>query len=216
MAVHLEVDGQVATITIDRPQVRNAIDQATAHEISVSLGEADADSAVRVILITGAGGYFCVGIEFEAFLRGELFHSPTNGFAGVTKRVLKKPLIAAVEGHALAGGFEIALACDLIIAAEGAQFGLTETRPGLVPETVGLKRLLRHLPPKIAAELIMTATTVSSDFLAAHGLVNRIVPQGEALPTARELAAKIAANNPSVIEMGKRALNESPSLPTPG
>jgi enoyl-CoA hydratase len=216
MAVHLEVDGQVATITIDRPQVRNAIDQATAHEISVSLGKADADSAVRVILITGAGECFCVGIEFEAFLRGELFHSPTNGFAGVTKRVLKKPLIAAVEGHALAGGFEIALACDLIVAAEDAQFGLTETRPGLVPETVGLNRLSRHLPPKIAAELIMTAAMVSSDFLAAHGLVNRIAPRGEALPAARELAAKIAANNPSVIEMGKRALNETPSLPTSG
>jgi len=206
MAVHLEVDGQVATITIDRPEVRNAIDQATAHEISLSLGKADADPNVRVILITGAGGCFCAGIEVEAFLRGDLFHSPINGFAGVTKRVLKKPLIAAVEGLAVAGGFEIALACDLIVAAEDAQFGLTETRSGLVPDTVGLDRLSRHLPPKIAAELIMTAEMVSSGFLAGHGLVNRLVPRGEALSTARELAAKIATNNPSVIEMGKRVL----------
>jgi enoyl-CoA hydratase len=207
MAVHLEVEGQVATITIDRPAVCNAIDQATAHEISVSLGKADVDPNIRVILITGAGGYFCAGIEVEAFLRGDLFHSPINGFAGVTKRVLKKPLIAAVEGVAMAGGFEIALACDLIVAAEDAQFGLTEPRSGLAPETVGLDRLSRQLPPKIAAELIMTAEMVSSVFLAGHGLVNKLVPRGEALSTAREWAAKIAANNPSVIEMGKRVLS---------
>jgi enoyl-CoA hydratase len=213
MAVHLEIDWQVATITIDRPEVRHAIDQATAHEISVSLGKADADSAVRVILITGAGGCFCAGIDFEAFLRGEVFHSPTNGFAGVTKRVLKKPLIAAVEGDALAGGFEIVLACDMIVAAEDARFGLSETRAGLVPETGGIDRLSRLVPPKIAAELIMTAEMVSSGFLAAHGLVNRVVPRGQALSTARELAAKIAGNNPALIEMGKRILNENPSFP---
>src|ERR1700693_5970514 len=97
MAVHLDFEAQVATITIDRPQVRNAIDQATAHEISVSLGKADADPDARVIVITGAGGSFCVGMDLEAFLRGEVVRSPTNGFAGVTQRMLKKPLIAAVE-----------------------------------------------------------------------------------------------------------------------
>jgi enoyl-CoA hydratase len=214
MAVHLEVDGEVATITIDRPGVRNAIDQATAHAISVSIGKAEADSGVRVILITGAGGCFCAGIDFEAFLRGEVFHSPANGFAGVTKRVLTKPLIAAVEGDALAGGFEIALACDMIIAAIDARFGLGETRAALAPEEGGLVRLSHHVPPKIAAELIMTADTVSSTFLATHGLVNRIVPRGEALSTARALAAKIVANDPSVIERGKRILNGGPGLPT--
>jgi enoyl-CoA hydratase len=214
MAVHLEVDGQVATITIDRPEVRNAIDQATAHEISVSLGQADADSAVRVMLITGAGGCFCPGIDSEAFRRGELFHSPTNGFAGVTKRVLKKPLIAAVEGDALAGGFEIVLACDMIVAAEDARFGLG-ARDGVLPEAGGLARLSRQVPPKIAAELIMTAEMFSSAFLAAHGLVNRVVPRGEALATAMKLAAKIAANDTVLIEMGKRVLSEGPSLPPP-
>ena len=112
----------------------------------------------------------------------------------------------AVNGHAVGGGLEIALACDLIVAAEDAQFGLTEPRSGLAPETVGLDRLSRQLPPKIAAELIMTAELVSSGFLAGHGLVNKLVPRGEALSTAREWAAKIAANNPSVIEMGKRVL----------
>ena len=213
MAVHFEIEAQVATITIDRPGVRNAIDQATAHEISVSLGKADADPDVRVIVITGAGGSFCIGMDFEAFLRGEVVRSPTNGFAGVTQRLLKKPLIAAVEGDALAGGFEIALACDLIVAAEDARFGLNETQRALVPNAGGLMRLPRQLPPKIAAELVMTARMVSSAFLASHGLVNRIVPRGEALSAARELAAEIVANDPLAIEIGKRILNESPDWP---
>jgi enoyl-CoA hydratase len=209
MAVHLEIEAQVATITIDRPEFRNAIDQATAHEISVSLGKADADREVRAILITGAGGCFCVGMDLKAFLRGEVVRSPTNGFAGVTQRVLKKPLIAAVEGYALAGGFEIALACDMIVAAEDARFGLTETKRGLVPNAGGLLRLPRQLPPKIAAELVMTAEMVTSAFLASFGLVNRVVPRGEALSAARELAAKIVANDPLAIETSKRVLDES-------
>lgn len=209
MTVHLEVEAHIATITIDRLEVRNAIDQDTAHAISVSLGKADADSATRVIVITGAGGFFCPGIDYEAFLRGELFYSPTNGFAGVTKRVLKKPLIAAVEGGAFDGGFEIALSCDLIVAAEDSRFGLFEIKRGAVPNAGGLVRLPRQLPPKIAAELVMTGETVSSAFLASHGLVNRIVPRGEALSTARELALKIAAHHPVAIEVSKRVLDES-------
>jgi enoyl-CoA hydratase len=209
MAVHLEIEGQVATITIDRPEVRNAIDQATAHEISVSLAQADADPTARVIVITGAGGSFCVGMDLKAFLRGEVVRSPTNGFAGVTQRVVKKPLIAAVEGYALAGGFEIAMACDMIVASEDARFGLNEARRGLVPDAGGLMRLPRQIPPKIAAELVMTARTVSSAFLASHGLVNRIVPRGEAVLAARQLAAEIVSNDPLAIEIGKRILNES-------
>jgi enoyl-CoA hydratase len=208
MAVHLEIEGQVATITIDRPEVRNAIDQATAHEISVSLGKADADPDVRVIVITGAGGSFCVGMDLKAFLRGEVVRSPTNGFAGVTQRVVKKPLIAAVEGYALAGGFEIAMV-DMIVASEDARFGLNEARRGLVPDAGGLMRLPRQIPPKIAAELVMTARTVSSAFLASHGLVNRTVPRGEALSAARQLAAEIVSNDSLAIEIGKRILNES-------
>jgi enoyl-CoA hydratase len=209
MAVHLEIEGQVATITIDRPEVRNAIDQATAHEISVSLAQADADPTARVIVITGAGGSFCVGMDLKAFLRGEVVRSPTNGFAGVTQRVVKKPLIAAVEGYALAGGLEIAMACDMIVASEDARFGLNEARRGLVPDAGGLMRLPRQIPPKIAAELVMTARTVSSAFLASHGLVNRIVPRGEAVSAARQLAAEIVSNDPLAIEIGKRILNES-------
>jgi len=213
MAVHYVVESGIATITIDRPEVRNAIDQETAHNISVSLGSADADPEVRVILLTGAGGYFCAGMDLKAFLRGEVMRSPVNGFAGVTQRVLSKPLIAAVEGFALAGGFEIALACDMIVAAEDARFGLSEAKRGLVPNAGGLVRLPRQLPPKIAAELIMTAEMVSATYLAAHGLINHVVPRGEALATARVLAAKIAANDAYAIAISKQVLNESPDWP---
>jgi enoyl-CoA hydratase len=207
--VRLHVDAQVATIIIDRREVGNAIDQATAHEISISLGNADADPHVRVILITGAGGSFCVGTDLKAFLRGEVVRSPINGFAGVTQRVLRKPLIAAIEGRALAGGFEMALACDMIVAAEDARFGLNQIKIGLVPSAGGLVRLPRLLPPKIAAELIMTGETVSSGYLASHGLINHIVPRGEALHAACELAAKIAANDPLSIGICKRVLKEN-------
>jgi enoyl-CoA hydratase len=213
MAVHLEIEAQVATITINRPEVLNAIDQATAHEISVSLGKVDADPDVRVIVITGAGGSFCVGMDLKAFLHGDVVRSPTNGFAGVTQRVLKKPLIAAVEGYSLAGGFEIALACDMIVAAEDARFGLNQAKSGLVPDAGGLMRLPRQLPPKIAAELVLTARIVSSAFLASHGLVNRIVPRGAALSEARTLAAEIVANDSLATEVGKQVLHESLEWP---
>ena len=209
MAVHYRVEAGIATITIDRPERRNAIDQATAHEISVSLGAADADDQVRVILLTGAGGDFSVGVDIEASRRGEVMRSPVNGFAGVTERVLKTPLIAAVEGCALNEGFEIALACDLIVAAEDARFGIGQAREGRAPIAGGLVRLPRQLPSKIAAELILTAEMVSAAFVASYGLINRIALRGEALSGARELAVKIAANDALAVEICKRVLNES-------
>ena len=214
MAVCFHVEAGIATITFDRSEVRNAIDQATAHNVSVSVGLADADSDVRVILLTGAGGHFCVGMDIDAYQRGEVMRSPVNGFAGVTQRVLKKPMIAAVEGCALNGGFEIVLACDMVVAARDARFGFTEARRGQVPNAGGLFRLPRQMPPKIAAELIMTAEEVSASFLAAHGLINRVVPHGEALSAARELAEKIIANDAQAIEISKRVLNESPNWPS--
>lgn len=213
MTVHFEIEAGIATITIDRSRVCNAIDQETAHTLSVSLGAADADDQVRVILLTGAGGHFCVGVDMEAALRGELTRSPVNGFAGVTQRVLKTPMIAAVEGSALAEGFEMALACDMIVAAEDACFGLCQTSEGLIPDAGGLTRLPRQLPPKIAAELIMTARTVSAAFLASHGLINRVVSPGTALSVARALGRQITANDARTIEVSKRVLNESCDWP---
>src|SRR5271156_2592976 len=130
MAVKFEIDSGIAIITIDRPESRNAVDGETALAVSRAIKQINADQEIRVGVITGAGGNFCAGMDLKAFLRGEIVRLPGEGFAGVTQACISKPLIAAVEGYALAGGFEMALACDLIIAAEDAKFGLPEVKRG--------------------------------------------------------------------------------------
>ena len=150
MAVDLKVENEIAVITIARPEAKNAIDRATALGIVDAIEKIEADNSVRAAVITGAGGTFCAGMDLKAYLRGEVVRIPGRGFAGMTQAKLAKPFIAAVEGYALAGGFEIALACDLIIAAETAKFGLSEVKRGLVANAGGLVRLPRQLPIKIA------------------------------------------------------------------
>ena len=134
---------------------------------------------------------------------------PETGFAGITQARIAKPLIAAVEGYALAGGFEIALTCDLVVAAEDAKFGLSEVKRGLVANAGGLVRLPRQLPMKIASELVLTGEICAASFLAQHGLINRVVPSGEALNAALEYARKIAANGPLAVAVSKQVLSES-------
>ena len=209
MSVDFDVQGGVATLTLNRPQARNAIDGATACAAAEAIKIIAADRAIRVGLITGAGGNFCAGMDLKAFLRQELVRLPGTGFAGITQAKVSKPLIAAVEGFAVGGGFEIALACDLVVASEEAQFGLTEVKRGLVANAGGLVRLPRQLPEKIAAELVLTGDLFPAKFLARHGLINRLVPAGDALPVAREIARKIAANGPLAIAASKRVLSES-------
>jgi enoyl-CoA hydratase len=209
MAVKFDLDEGVAVITIDRPEARNAIDGATALAISDLMQRVNSDRDIRVAVLTGAGGHFCAGMDLKAFLRGEVMRLPGVGFAGVTQARISKPLIAAIEGYALAGGFEIALACDLVIAAEDAQFGLTEVRRGLVANAGGLVRLPRQLPVKIAAELVLTGEIVPASLLAHHGLINRLVPSGEALNAALGCARKIAANGPLAVAVSKQVLSAS-------
>jgi enoyl-CoA hydratase len=209
MSIDFDVQGGVATINLNRPQARNAIDGATAVAVSEAIKTIESDRAIRVGLITGSGGNFCAGMDLKAFLRQELVRLPGTGFAGITQAKVSKPLIAAVEGFALGGGFEIALACDLVVASEKAQFGLTEVKRGLVANAGGLVRLPRQLPVKIAAELVLTGDLFPAAFLAMHGLVNRVVPTGAALQVAREIAQKIAANGPLAIAASKRVMSES-------
>jgi enoyl-CoA hydratase len=209
MAVKFDLDEGVAIITIDRPEARNAIDGATALAISDLMQRVNSDRDIRVAVLTGAGGHFCAGMDLKAFLRGEVMRLPDVGFAGVTQARISKPLIAAIEGYALAGGFEIALACDLVIAAEDAQFGLTEVRRGLVANAGGLVRLPRQLPVKIASELVLTGEIVPAALLAHHGLINRLVPSGEALNAALGCARKIAANGPLAVAVSKQVLSAS-------
>jgi enoyl-CoA hydratase len=214
MGVKFDLNDGVALITIDRPQARNAIDGPTAVAMSELIQRVNSGCDIRVGVLTGSGGHFCAGMDLKAFLRGEVTRLPGLGFAGVTQAMISKPLIAAIEGYALAGGFEIALACDLIVAAEDARFGLTEVKRGLVANAGGLVRLPRQLPTKIASELVLTGEIYPASLLAQHGLINRLVPSGEALNAALGLARNIAANGPLAVAVSKQVLGESQDWPS--
>ena len=213
MTVFTEQRGRILVLTIDRPESRNAIDEATATAIGAALDELDARDELTIGVLTGAGGTFCAGMDLKAFLAGERPTVPGRGFAGIVERSSEKPLIAAVEGYALAGGFEIALACDLIVAAENATFGLPEVRRGLVAAAGGLFRLPERIPYHQAMELILTGDKLAATRAAELGLVNRIVPEGTALASALELAEQIAENAPLAIRAAKRVVVESRDWP---
>lgn len=212
-SVHLRQQGAVLVVTIDRPAVRNAIDRATSEALARAMDQLDADSNLSVGILTGAGGHFCTGMDLKAFLRGERVELPGRGLGGITQTPPSKPLIAAIEGYALAGGCEIALACDLIVAAEDAQFGIPEVKRGLIAGSGGLLRLPRRIPPQIAMELALTGDLLPASQARQWGLVNRLVPTGQALHAALELAGRIAANGPLAVRLTKQVLADSPSWP---
>ncbi|OLT18646.1 enoyl-CoA hydratase [Pseudonocardia sp. CNS-139] len=210
--VLVERAGAVLVVTINRPRVRNAVDLAAAQGIGAAMDLLDADDALTVGVLTGAGGTFCSGMDLKAFLRGERPRTD-RGFAGLVERPPAKPLIAAVEGHALAGGFEIVLACDLVVAARDAVLGLPEVRRGLIAAGGGLLRLPQRVPLARASEWVLTGRHVPAAEAADAGLVNRLVEPGSALGAARDLAAEIAANGPLAVRASKRVLAESPGWP---
>ncbi len=207
--VHLEIEDGIAIVTIDRPEARNAINDAVAAGISAAMDALDSREDLRAGILTGAGGTFCSGMDLKAFLAGQLGLDASRGFGGLTGRPPEKPLIAAVEGYALAGGCELALACDLIVASREARFGLPEVKRGLAAAAGGLLRLPRQIPPRIAMEMILTGEPVTAERAAALGLVNRVAEPGAALATARELARSIARNGPLAVRMSKRVAVEA-------
>lgn len=209
--VAVEQRGATLVVTIDRPARRNAVNQSVAQAVAAAMDWLDADPALRVGIITGAGGCFCAGMDLIAFLEGERPEIPGRGFAGITETPPRKPLIAAVEGFALAGGCELALACDLIVAAENASFGLPEVTRGLVAGSGGLVRLPRRIPPAIALEYALTGERMDARTAHGWGLVNRITAPGAALDGALALAESIVKNGPLAVEMTKRIVVESPS-----
>ncbi len=209
--VVVEQRGATLVVTIDRPARRNAVNQSVALAIAAAMDWLDADPALRVGIITGGGGCFCAGMDLIAFLDDERPEIPGRGFAGVTETPPRKPLIAAVEGFALAGGCELALACDLIVAAENASFGLPEVTRGLVAGSGGLVRLPRRIPPAIALEYALTGERMDARTAHGWGLVNRITAPGAALDGALALAESIVKNGPFAVEMTKRIVVESPS-----
>ena len=187
--VTLERDGHVLVITIRRPEMRNAIDRATSEAIAQAMDELDGDNNLTVGILTGAGAHFCSGMDLKAFLRGERVELPGRGLAGIIETPPRKPVIAAVEGYALAGGFEIALACDLMVAADNAQFGLPEVKRGLMAGSGGLMRLPERIPRQIAMQYALTGEMMSAVEARQWGLVNQLTAPGEAVVDASGCAA---------------------------
>jgi enoyl-CoA hydratase len=206
MTVRLDPAGPVLTVTIDRPDVRNAVDRATAAALAEAFREFDADDDLSVAVLTGAGGTFCAGADLKAVSRGEANRIEPDGDApmGPSRMRLTKPVIAAVEGHAVAGGLELAAWCDLRVAAEDAVLGVFCRRWGVPLIDGGTVRLPRLIGHSRAMDLILTGRPVSADEAFAIGLVNRLAPSGQALVVAQALAAEIAAF-PQVCLRGDRA-----------
>jgi len=205
----VEVSGAVQVVTINRPHVRNAIDHATAVDIAAAMEQLDARGDLSAGVITGAGTSFCAGMDLKAFLAGERPSTSDRGFAGLVEKPPAKPLIAAVNGPAIAGGFEIVLACDLIVAADDAVFGLPEVRRGLVAAAGGLLRLPRRIPYHVAMEWALSGEYVPARRAYEVSLVNRLVPRADVLTEALALAAAIAANSPLALRATKRTITES-------
>jgi enoyl-CoA hydratase len=204
---------RVLLITINRPDQRNAVDAAVAEGIAAALDELDADPGLSVGVLTGAGKGFSAGMDLKAFVAGERAYTADRGFAGITQRSSDKPLIAAIEGFAVAGGLEIALSCDLIVAARGAKLGIPEVKRSLVAAGGALLRLPRSLPRAVAMELALTGDPIDAERAHQLGLVNRLAEPGAAVQAALELAATIAVNGPLALAASKRILVESVDWP---
>jgi enoyl-CoA hydratase len=199
----------VLIITINRPEAKNAVNQAVAQGLAAAMEQLDADGRLNAGIITGAGGTFCSGMDLKAFLCGELPSVKGKGFAGFIEAPPKKPLIGAVEGYALAGGMEIAIACDLLVANDKAQFGIPEVKRSLVAAAGGLLTLPSIIGKRMAMELALTGDFISAQRAYEIGFVNRVT-EGTALDSALELAAKVAANGPLALIATKRIINERP------
>ncbi|MEE4146222.1 MAG: crotonase/enoyl-CoA hydratase family protein [Halieaceae bacterium] len=204
--VLVDVADGVMTITINRPAAKNAVNKAVAEGISAAIDELESNDQLRVAIITGAGGTFCSGMDLKAFVTGELPVVEGRGFAGLVEYLVKKPVIAAVEGYALAGGFEVAISCDLIVVSEEAKFGIPEVKRGLAAAGGGLIKLPRQIPSRIAMELALTGDFISAGRAYELGLVNQVVPAGTALEAAKALAARIAANGPLAVAASKQVV----------
>jgi enoyl-CoA hydratase len=202
----------VLTITINRPEQKNAINHEVAVGVAAALEQLDADPALSVGVLTGAGGTFSAGMDLKGFAQGQIPTVPGRGFGGLTRAEVRKPLIAAVEGWALGGGFEMALACDLIVAAEGAKFGFPEVKWGLVPAEGGLLRLPKRIPYHVALRVMLTGEPLAATDAEHYGLVSELCAPGAALRTAQELAGRIGLNAPLALAAAKKILRITQGL----
>jgi enoyl-CoA hydratase/carnithine racemase len=205
-AVRTERRDAVLLVTIDRPRARNAVNREVAEGIAAAIDDLDSDDALAAGVITGAPPGFSAGMDLKAFVAGESPFVEGRGFAGIVRRPARKPLVAAVEGFAVAGGLEIALACDLIVAARGARLGIPEVKRSLVAAGGALMRLPRRIPYGAAMELALTGELIDAERAYELGLVNRLVEPGGAVDAALGLASAIAANGPLAVTATKAVL----------
>jgi enoyl-CoA hydratase len=204
--------GHVEILTINRPEARNAINRATAVALGDALDDCERDDDVWVVVLTAAGDKaFSAGMDLKAFAAGE-FPITEQGFGGLTRRDFPKPLIAAANGSALAGGFEMMISCDMVVAAEHAKFGIPEASRGLIAGAGGLIRLPKRVPITIAYEMALTADPIDAYRAYELGLVNRVVPGEEVLDTAIALAERIARNAPLAVRTSKDIMRQSLEL----
>lgn len=203
--------GHVAVITLNRPAAMNAVNAALSTDLGDALAELDSDDELRVGVITGAGRAFCAGVDLKEIAAGRSVYHPDHlewGFAGLVQHWVDKPLIAAVNGFALGGGTEIMLACDLAVVSEEAKLGLPEVKRGLMAAAGGALRLPRQIPLKLALEVGLTGEPIDAKTALEWGLVNRVVPAGQVVDAAVDLAEKIAANAPLSVRTTKRLMHK--------
>jgi enoyl-CoA hydratase len=207
MTVNFEIRDRIAIITLNRPEARNAVSQQLAEDLESAIDRLEADEALWIGILCGNGPAFCAGADLKAIASGEArLTTKRGGFAGLVRRVRTKPLIAAVEGPAVAGGTEIVLSCDLVVASTTARFGLPEVKRSLVANAGGLFRLPRALPVNVAMEMALTGDDLDAEAAHRHGLVNRLVQPGHALAAAVELAEAVNANAPLAVRASRRVV----------
>ena len=213
-AIETERVGRVGIIRINRPEARNAVNGDVATGMEAALDDFEADDNIQAVIITGNGPTFCAGADLKLVATGRAGEIATKrgNFAGIVRRNYSKPLIAAVNGPALAGGFEIVLSCDLVVVADHATFGLPEVRRGLFAAAGGLIRLPKRVPLALATELAITGDPIDAARALQLGLVNRVVPVDEVVPAALELASRIAENGPLAIKNTLRMVREAGDL----
>jgi enoyl-CoA hydratase len=214
MSIVRERRGHIEVLRINRPEAKNAVNTAVAHGIEEALDDVERDPSVRVVVLTGTGDVFSAGADLKMVAAGDSrgFTTKRGGFGGIVMRDFPKPIIAAVNGTAVAGGFEIALACDLIVAADSAWFGLFEVKRGLFAGGGGLIRLPRRVPLALAMEIAIVGSTIDAARAYSVGLVNRVVPAAEVVDTAIGLAEEIAANSPLAVRNTRQMVREAADL----
>lgn len=210
--IHFEVRGRVAVITLDRPEARNAINAAMAEAMESAIDRLEGDDELWVGIVSHTGPAFCAGADLKEIAAGNAgrLWTERGGFGGIVLRERMKPLIVAVDGHAVAGGTEIALACDLRVASTGSVFGIPEVKRSLVAAAGGLVRLPRVLPPAIAMELAITGDTISAERAYHFGMINDLCEPGTAVETAMTLADRVLSNAPLAVQASRRLILEAP------